>query len=37
MKVVEITNTMHCFVPLLYPLYWLLHASAVACHHQEAS
>jgi hypothetical protein len=35
--VVEITNTMHWFVPLLYSLYWLLHISAVACHHQGAS
>jgi uncharacterized membrane protein YkvI len=24
-------------VPLLYSIYWLLHVSAVACHHQEAS
>jgi hypothetical protein len=35
--VVEITNTMHWFVPLLYSIYWLLHVSAVACHHQGAS
>jgi hypothetical protein len=24
-------------VPLLYSMYWLLHVSAVACHHQGAS
>jgi hypothetical protein len=24
-------------VPLLYSIYWLLHVSAVACHHQGAS
>jgi hypothetical protein len=35
--VVEITNTMHCFVPLLYSTYWLLHVSAVVCHQQGAS
>jgi hypothetical protein len=23
-------------VPLLYSIYWLLHVSAVACHHQGA-
>jgi hypothetical protein len=30
------TNTIHCFVTLLYSIYWLLHVSAVACHHQGA-
>jgi hypothetical protein len=35
--VVEIINTIHWFVPLLYSMYWLLHVSAVACHHQGAS
>jgi hypothetical protein len=35
--VVEITNTMHWFVPLLYSMYWLLHVSTVVCHHQRAS
>jgi hypothetical protein len=34
---VEITNNMHWFVQLLYSMYWLLHVSAVACHHQGAS
>jgi hypothetical protein len=24
-------------VPLLYSIYWLLHVSVVACHHQGAS
>jgi hypothetical protein len=28
---------MHSFAPLLYPIYWLLHVSAVVCHHQGAS
>jgi hypothetical protein len=28
---------MHWFVPLLYSIYWLLHVSAVVCHHQGAS
>jgi hypothetical protein len=35
--VVEVTNTMHWFVPLLYSIYWLLHVSAVVCYHQGAS
>jgi hypothetical protein len=35
--VVEITNTIHWFVPFLYSIYWLPHVSAVACHHQEDS
>jgi hypothetical protein len=35
--IVEITNTMHLFVPILYCIYWLLHVSAAACHHQGAS
>jgi hypothetical protein len=34
--IAEITNNMHWFVPLLYSIYWLLHVSAVACHHQGA-
>jgi hypothetical protein len=34
--VVEITNTMHWFAPLLYSMRWLLHVSAVVCHHQGA-
>jgi hypothetical protein len=28
---------MHWFVLLLYSIYWLLHVSAVVCHHQGAS
>jgi hypothetical protein len=28
---------MHWFVLLLYSIYWLLHVSAVGCHHQGAS
>jgi hypothetical protein len=36
-EVVEITNSMHRFSPLLYFIYWFLHVSAVVCHHQEAS
>jgi hypothetical protein len=36
-EVVEITNTVHWFVLLLYSISWLLHVSAVACHHQGAS
>jgi hypothetical protein len=28
---------MHWFVPLLHSIFWLLHVSAVACHHQGAS
>jgi hypothetical protein len=36
LNVVEITNNMHCFVPLLYSIYLLLHVSAVVCHHQGA-
>jgi hypothetical protein len=35
--VVEITNTMHSFAPLLYCIYWLQHVSVVVCHHQGAS
>jgi hypothetical protein len=35
--VVEITNTMHRFAPPLYSIYWLLHVSAIVCHHQGAS
>jgi hypothetical protein len=35
--VVEITNTMHRFAPLLYSIYWFLHVSAVVCHRQGAS
>jgi hypothetical protein len=35
--VVEMTNTMHWFVLLLYCIYWLLHVSAVVCNHQGAS
>jgi hypothetical protein len=31
------TNIMHRLVQVLYSMYWLLHVSAVACHHQEAS
>jgi 5-hydroxyisourate hydrolase-like protein (transthyretin family) len=34
--IVEITNNMHWFVPLLCSIYWLLHVSTVACHHQGA-
>jgi hypothetical protein len=34
---VETTNNMHWFIPLLYSMYWLLHVSAVACHHQGDS
>jgi hypothetical protein len=34
---VEITNNMPWFVPLLCSMYWLLHVSAVACHYQRAS
>jgi hypothetical protein len=34
---VEITNSMHRFAELLYSVYWLLHVSAIACHHQGAS
>jgi hypothetical protein len=33
----EMTKNIHWFVPLLYSIYWLLHVSAVACHHQGAS
>jgi hypothetical protein len=33
----EITNNMRWFVQLLYSMYWFLHVSAVACHHQGAS
>jgi hypothetical protein len=33
--VVEITNAMHRFAPLLYSICWLLHVSEVVCHHQE--
>jgi hypothetical protein len=35
--VVETTNNMHRFVPLLYSIYWLLRVSAVACYHQGTS
>jgi hypothetical protein len=35
--VVEITNTMHRYAPLLYSIYLLLHVSAVVCHNQGAS
>jgi hypothetical protein len=35
--VLEITNTMHRFALLLYSVCWLLHVSAVVCHHQGAS
>jgi hypothetical protein len=31
--VVEITNNMHRFAPLLYSIYRLLHVSAAVCHH----
>jgi hypothetical protein len=34
--IVKITDTMHWYVPLLYSINWLLHVSAVACHHQGA-
>jgi hypothetical protein len=27
-------HTMHWIVPLFYSIYWLLHVSAVVCHHQ---
>jgi hypothetical protein len=37
LDVVEITTTMHRFAPLLYSICWLLHVSAVVCHHQGAS
>jgi hypothetical protein len=37
LDVVEITNTMHRFAPLLYSTCWLLHVSAVVCHRQGAS
>jgi hypothetical protein len=37
LNVVEITNIKHWFLPLLYSIYWLLHVSAVVCHHQGAS
>jgi hypothetical protein len=36
-ELVEKTNTMHRFAPLLYFICWLLHVSAVACHLQGAS
>jgi hypothetical protein len=35
--VVENSNTMHRFAPLLYFICWLLHVSAVVCHLQGAS
>jgi hypothetical protein len=35
--VVEMTNNMHWLLPLLCSIHWLLHVSAVACHHQGAS
>jgi hypothetical protein len=35
-SLVEMTNTMHLFVPLLYSIYWFVHVSEVACHHQGA-
>jgi hypothetical protein len=35
--VVEITNTMHRSAPLLYSICWLLHVSAVACHHLHSA
>jgi hypothetical protein len=35
--VLEETNNMYRFVPLLYSMCWLLHVSAVARHHQGAS
>jgi hypothetical protein len=35
--VVEKTNTMHRFAPLLYFIRWFLHVSAVVCHLQGAS
>jgi predicted aldo/keto reductase-like oxidoreductase len=34
--VVEITNKMHRFAPLIYSICWLLHVSAVVCHLQGA-
>jgi hypothetical protein len=34
---IEITNTIHGGEPLLYSVFWLIHVSAVICHHQEAS
>jgi hypothetical protein len=33
----NITNTMHWFVPLLYSIYWHQHFSTAACHLQGAS
>jgi hypothetical protein len=36
-RVLEMTNNIHWFVPLLYSMYWLLHISTVACHHQGTS
>jgi hypothetical protein len=30
---VEITSTMHLFIPLLYSRYWFLHVSAAVHHH----
>jgi hypothetical protein len=36
-NLVEMTNNVHRFAPLLYSIYRLLHASAVACHHPGAS
>jgi hypothetical protein len=37
--IVETANTMHCFVPIFcsMSIHWLLHVSAVVCHHQGAS
>jgi hypothetical protein len=37
LDVVEITNTIDIFAPLLYFIYWLLHVSALVYHHQGAS
>jgi hypothetical protein len=37
LDVVAITNTMHRFAPVLYSGCWLLHISALVCHHQGAS
>jgi hypothetical protein len=36
-NIVEMTNNMHRFAPLLYSIYRLLHVSAVVCHYQGAS
>jgi hypothetical protein len=34
--ILQETNNMHRFLPLLYCTYWLLHVLAEACHHQGA-